>query len=127
MVRSTASATDSVPSTSRIGGPHGPSRNSNHKDQSRIAKIATLAVTIKRRGATSCAGWAVIGTFGRDEDVVISHSNKSTVSILSILPAVYKEHKSIASLAQNEYNYYKFRKCTYIIKARRGKGSFLCK
>src|SRR6266516_3218124 len=104
MVRSTASATDSVPSTSRIGGPHGPSRNSNHKDQSRMAKIATLAVTIKRRGEASRAGWAVIGTFGRDEDVVISHSNKSTVLLLSILPALYKEHKYIASLTQNEYN-----------------------
>src|SRR5215471_4102137 len=67
-VRSTASETDSEPSTSLIGGPHGPSRKSIQSDQSRIAKITTLAVTIKRRGMFSrigCSGMGVL-IFGRD-------------------------------------------------------------
>src|SRR5579864_5498023 len=61
--RSTASVTDSEPRTRRIGGPHGPSRKSIHSDQSRIAKITTLAVTIKRRGTLSrvgCAGMVIL-------------------------------------------------------------------
>src|SRR5205085_7102648 len=64
MVRSTASVTDSVPRTRRIGGPQGPSRNNIHRDQSRIAKFTTLAVRLKRRGAASRAGCEAIAVFG---------------------------------------------------------------
>src|SRR2546430_1780472 len=87
IVRSTASVTDSVPRTMRIGGPHGPWRSKTHKVQSRTAKITTLAVTIKRRGTASradCEESAVLGR-GRDELIYpISYSNKSMVLILSI-------------------------------------------
>src|SRR5438552_16462216 len=72
-IRSTASVTDSVPSTRRIGGPHGPSRSKIHNDQSRIAKVAMLAVTIKRRGRASRAGWEEIGVLGLDKILIKSH------------------------------------------------------
>lgn len=61
-----------------MGGPHGPSRNKTHKDQSRIAKTATLAVTIKRRGVTSRTGCEGIGVFGLGRDVLIKNNPTPT-------------------------------------------------
>ena len=43
-----------------------------HKDQSRIANVAMLVVTIKRRGTVSRAGCAEIGVFGLDRILINS-------------------------------------------------------